>query len=309
MDIQKSAGIKGKKNQQRIEIERINEDFVVDFPLSPFQKQAIEIIYSMRAVKTSQLVDITGYNYKYVTGQMLELHLNRFIYREFPPRDRKKKGTDEAYYLLDDAGAIYVSGAYEIQMKDVRWRKRDNLVKSDKLEHTFRVADVRAMIEKEAREQGHKVLKCIGDRHLEISFTFENERYEFRPDMYLKYSDGKYEYDFLFEVDLGTMNYTGISPKTQAFDRKVPVYEYYKLSEEYKRTFDSYPKILVITTTTDRAKKLREAVREKQKARPEVRVEFLFTSMSLWKEMCTGSIFIDTSDDAKYKSIFDDIRR
>lgn len=301
--MQRSAKVKGLRNQERIDIKEINDDFVVDFPLSACQKAAIEIIYNMRAVTMSQLVEITGYNYKYLTREMLKLHLNRFIERCYPPKERNQKGTNESYFLLDQAGAIYISGIYEIQMKEVRWIRRDNLIKPEKLNHTFQISGIRARLEVEARKNEHSIINCVSDRHLFLNFKYEDREFTLRPDMYFKYLAGKKQYNYFVECDLGTMAITGPSPKTMAFEKKVDYYEAYKLSQAYKEVYNVFPRVLVITTTTDRAVKLMQAVKERQKERPRADVDFLFTSLTLWNDNPTNEIFVTT--DNRYTNMFE----
>lgn len=298
LNIQDSAGIKGKRNQERIENEIINEDFVINFPLTTFQRTAMEVIYAMRAVTTSQLVEITGYSLVHVRKQMLMLHLNRFVYRQFPTKDLTQPGSKEAYYLLDEAGAIYISGAYGINMKELKWNKRDNLVKYDTLNHTFRVSETRAKIETEARLKGHRIINCWSDRHLYFKFNFEQNQYYIRPDLYFIYEDEEHQYNYFVEVDMGTENVRAFSKKTISFDAKVPVYENFKLSGEYKKYIEVFPRILVLTTTANRAKLLCQAVREKQKTK----AEFLFSTFALWDENSTGPIFMKT--DGSHSNMF-----
>lgn len=297
--IQKPAGIKGKRRQERIDPKEINVDFVVNFPLTTFQKKAIELVYFMRAVKTSQIIDILGYSERYARRELLTLHLNRFLHRKFPAKKRNQKGTNEGYFLLDDAGAIFISGYYELPMKEVKWNKRDNLIKPDKLQHTFKICDVRASIEKDARKKGHKIINCVSDRHLYFPFKYEENNFVLRPDMYFDYITDKKQYSYFVEVDLGTMAMTANSFKTNSFDNKVYYYESFKLSEAYKEYLDVFPRILVITVTTERAEKLAQAVRKKQKTK----IEFLFTSFTLWNEYPTGPIFLKTN--GEHTSIFE----
>lgn len=299
MEIKKSCGIKGKRTQERIDPKLVNEEFVVRFPFNDMQRKIIEVVYYMRAVKTSQIKDILGASsYAYLCKQLLKLYLNGFIDRRFPRTEENQRGSNEAYYMLDEGGAIYISGALDIPLKSVKWKLRDNLIKTEKLEHTFAISEVRAILEKEARLLNHKVLHCVGDKHLHTTFTYEGQRYEFRPDMYVKYSDGKYRYEFLFEIDMGTMSVVGNSPKTNSVDRKVIFYEYYKLSELYKHTYEVFPRVIVITTSTDRARRLANATKEKQKTK----VEFLFTTFDLWRENSIQKpIFIDV--DGNFKSL------
>lgn len=299
MQIQESAGIRGKRNQERIATESINEDFVIDFPLTTFQKLAMEVIYQMRTVTTKQLAEITGYSIPHVREYMLKLHLNRFVYRMFPPKDLTQPGSKEAYYLLDEAGSIYIAGAYSMGMKELKWQKRDNLVKYDTLNHTFRVSETRAKLEIEARNKGHKIMSCWSDRHLYFRFNFEQNQYYIRPDLYFIYEDDKHQYSYFVEVDMGTENVRAFSKKTASFDAKIPVYESFKLSGEYKKAFEVFPRILVLTTTAARAKQLCEAVKDKQKTK----VEFLFSTFAFWDENSTGPIFLKT--DGTYSSMFD----
>lgn len=294
-----SAGKRGLRNQERVDTKDINDDFVVDFSLSTFQKKAIEVIYNMRAVTMGQLVDITGYSYTYATRQMLQLHINRFVERIFPPKERYQKGTNEGYFLLDTAGAIYISGIYEIPMKEVRWIRRDNLIKYEKLTHTLQISRSRARLEVEARKKDHKIINCVSDRHLYLKFKFEDRDFILRPDMYFQYVDDKKSYNYFVEIDLGTMAITGPSPKTMAFENKVEYYEAYKLSRAYKERYNGFPRVLVVTTTTDRAEKLMRAVQARQKTD----VEFLFTSLALWQENPTLGIFLKTN--GKFTSMFE----
>ncbi|MDT8718250.1 replication-relaxation family protein [Clostridium sp. 19966] len=299
MKIQEPSGVKGKRNQERIAQEDINEEFVIEFPLTQFQKKAIEVIYSMRAVGLRQLAEITGYTLSHVRPQMLQLHLNRFVYRRFPTKDTTEPGSKEAFFLLDEAGAIYVSGAYEIASKEVRWNKRDNLVKYETLNHTLRVSETRAKLEIECRDKKHKIVNCWSDRHLYFNYTFEEKKNYIKPDMYFIYETEDTRYNYFVEVDMGTEAIRGFSKKSNSFDLKVPSYEHFKLSGDYKINFERFPRVLVLTNSTARAKKLLEAVKEKQKTK----VEFLFTTFDFWDENCTGKIFLKT--DGSYCSMFD----
>lgn len=287
---------RGQRLVDRIDPKEVNDDFVVDFPLTTAQITAIEVIYNMRTVKMSQLQAITGYNYKYLTAQMAELHKNRFVERAFPIKERDLKGSNEAYFMLDTAGAIYISGYYEIPMKEVLWSRRDNLIKYEKLNHAFHISGIRADIEKKAREKDHKIVNCVCDRHLYLDFKLDEKKFVLRPDMYFSYidTDTQSQFHYFVEADLGTMAMSGNSSKTYAFDGKVQYYDAYKKSGEYKNKFNVFPRVLVITSTTDRAMKLLDACRMKQRAG----VEFLFTSLLLWNENCTGPIFAKVKDSA-----------
>lgn len=299
LEIKQSAGVPGKRNQERIDINKINDDFVVDFKLNNFERQVIELIYWMRAVTTSQIVDITGYTYNYIAKHMLKLYLNRFVHREFPAKEKNQTGSNEAYYLLDQAGAIYIAGCLDISLKEVKWSRRDNLIRYDKLKHTLSVSSVRARLEIEARKKQQKLLDCISDRHLYINFTHEDKQITLRPDLYFVYEGDEHKYSYFVEVDLGTEAIRGISDKTTSFDNKVNSYDSLKYSGEYKDYFEVFPRILVITTTANRAKKLMEAVREKK----QTNIDFLFTTFDFWQRDPLGTIFIKT--DGSHTNMFE----
>lgn len=287
MKIMKSAGIRGKRNQDRIDSKEINDEFVVNFPLSPFQKRALSIIYDMRAVTTSQLVRITGNNYDYAVEKMLQLHLNGFVLRKFPRREIGQGGSNEAYYLLDRAGAIFIAGSQGIGLKDVKWELRDNLIDFEKLTHTLQISEIRAILEQEAKKNNHIIENCLSDRHLYISFTYEDKNYYLRPDMFLVYNDKFNLHIYLCEIDMGTMAIKGFSRKTSSFIDKIPTYEALRLSGEYKKYFEVYPRILVFTTTKNRALQMADAVNERQ----QTKAEFLFTTFDFFKDNSLGRVF------------------
>lgn len=298
MQIQQSVGIKGKRNQPRIEPSEIDDDFVESFPLSYFQKMALNIIYFMRAVTLNQLAEISGHSHEYVRKEMLKLHLNGFVLRKFPPRrDLTMKGSEKSFFLLDRAGAIYISGCFDIPIKEVKWEIRDNLIDFEKLKHTLQISQVRARLEVEARSKAHKIVNCMCDRHLYFNFNFDERSFYIRPDLYFVYNDGKSEYSYFCEIDRGTVAVTGLSPKTNTFTNKVPVYEALRVSREYKKYFDVFPRILVFTTTTNRAKNMMEAVRNVQKVNGQSKAEFLFTTFDLWEDNPLGKIFKKSDKD------------
>lgn len=287
MEIVKSAGIRGKRNQDRIDPKEINDEFVVNFPLSPFQKKALSIIYHMRAVTTSQLLRMTGNNYDYAVEKMLQLHLNGFVLRKFPRREIGQGGSNEAYYLLDKAGAIFIAGSQGVGLKDVKWELRDNLIDFDKLTHTLQISEVRAILEQESKKNNHIIESCLSDRHLFMNFSYEEKSYYLRPDMFLIYNDKFNLHTYLCEIDMGTMAVNGFSHKTSSFVDKIPAYEALRLSGQYKKYFDVYPRILVFTTTKNRALQMAEAVNE----RLQTKAEFLFTTFDFFKDNALGKIF------------------
>lgn len=291
--IKSSIGIKGKRKQERLDAGSVDEEFVVNFPLSLFQRKAIETIYQMRVATTSQIQKITGYSYDYICNQLLKLHLNRFLIRKFPNKNIGQPGSCEGYFMLDTAGAIYISGIMDVPVKDVKWSIRDNLIAYEKLNHALKITELRSALEKEIREkktEDLKFLECWSDRHLAIKFSYEEKPYYLRPDIFISIEKAGAQYSFLAEVDRGTMAMSRFSSKTNAFEDKVPVYEYLKLSEAFKDISDIFPKILVFTTTADRAQKLMNVVRKKQKTK----AEFLFTSFDFFEENPLGKIFIKT---------------
>lgn len=278
------------KRKKQIDIKDINERFILEFKFSLVQKEAIKLVYEMRILSTSQLSKILNRNIVYVREQLLILYKNRFLYKI--NNSSFEEGNKEAYWMLDTAGALFIAGAYGIKVKQLNWNIRDNLIKFEKLSHSLKISEIRTKLEIAAREKSHKIESCFCDRHLYYEFSSENKKYVLRPDMFLVYNDGSKIYQYFFEIDMGTMTISGPKNRTSVVISKIPKYEGFKSSGEWKQYFEVYPRVIFLTTTKNRALYMVDAIKRVQTTDQEI----LISTLGFFEENPLGDIFKVVSD-------------
>lgn len=294
--------MKGKRNIQRVDSDMICDQYVKEFDYTPFQQRAIETVYKLRSVRFNQITRILGYSNNYARANLRELYYCRFLDRRFPYEEKSEngdKGSVQGIYMLDEAGKIFMAGYSDVELKDVNWIPRDNLIEYRKMKHTLQCAEIAATVFEECRHAKYQVMDYRGERFLWTAFKYQNAHYEFSPDLYIKVLKDKSTYRFLFENDEATMD-------IRSFLAKVPKYDNYKLSGQYIYTYDAFPRVLVITTSKERAITLAEEVGKRQKSK----VDFLFTWHDAFFERPFGSTtFIHTSvkQYPRTYSMFDEI--
>ena len=275
--------VRGKRNQERIDPDTIDERFILNFNFTTFQKEVIKLIYEMRILNNTQISIILDRNEQYVRNQLLILYKNGFLHRAHKTVEYGK-GSGETYWMLDRGGAFFIAGAYGISMKSLKWNIRDNLIKFDKLAHSLKISEIRATLEKAAKAKGHQITNCLCDRHLFFEFISDGKNHVIRPDMYFVYSDGNKIYQYFFEIDMGTMAINGPLYRTSNVISKVPKYENFKLTGAWKEHFEVYPRVVFLTTTKSRAALMAESVKEKQNTK----LDFLFTTFEFFEKDCLG---------------------
>lgn len=298
-------GKRGKRKIERIDESLIGEKFVRDYEFSPLQKKAIELVFKLKAARLGQIARILGYHPHYVRNEMHKLYYNRFLDRRFPWEEKVQKynnlGSVQGVYFLDDAGKIAITGLLDIETRDVKWRPVENLIKYEKLKHTLECSEILARVQEECRkiEFNYNIIDYMCEKFLWKKFSYQGGQYEFCPDLYIKILKDRYAYSFFVENDEATMD-------VNTFLSKIPKYDNYKLSGIYENEYRIFPRVLVITTSKDRAVTLAKEVNKKQKSK----VEFLFTWKDMFYEMPFGSnTFIHTSIEKipKTYSLFEEI--
>ena len=296
-------GERGKRKIDRLDPQLISDRFIKDFEYLPIHRKVIELVYKMRAIRTSQITRITGYNANYVRRELHNLYYNRFLDRTYPYEQKvienDNKGSVQGIYFIDEAGRIALSGFLNMDLREIKWRPVENLIKYDYLKHALECSEILAKVHEECRRAGYTVLDYACEKHLWKKFSYQGTQYEFCPDMYMRIMKDKYAYSFFVENDEATMD-------VRSFLAKVPKYDNFKLSGGYEEEYDIYPRVLVITTSRERALTLAREVGKKQKSK----VEFLFTWHDAFYELPFGSkTFIHTSVEKlpRTYSMFDEI--
>lgn len=277
---------KEEKIEDRIDPQSIDERFILNFRLNSFEQKVIKLIYEMRLLSTSQIVDITNLNRKYVREHLLRLYKNGFLYRRYKSLN-VGENTKEVYWMLDRGGALFLAGAYGMSIKTLNWSLRDNLIAFEKLEHSLKISDVRTTLELAARERNHKIENCLCDRHLYFEFKYEDRKGILRPDLFFTYNDGEKLYQYFFEIDMGTMAINGPKTRTSNIVSKVPKYEGYLISKAWEENFEVFPRVIFLTTHKKRAIYMMDAVKENQ----QTKLEFLFSTFDFFKLDPLGSIY------------------
>lgn len=304
MEIKKSAGIKGKIRQETLSDEAITDDFVLNYPLKDRHKKIIELIYFMRMMNTSDIIKASGYSKNYARDTLRELYQNRFIFRQIRPYEDRMNMDRELYYMLDKAGAMFIRDYHGLSsLDDVKWSVRDQKIKYDMAKHGLKIGTIYAQIEGSAsKEKDTKIIEAYADRHLYTKYKYNNKNYSIVPDMYFRIKKSNIIYSYFMEVDMGTMAMSGLQ-NTTSFDKKVLYYETFKRSPEASLKFNVFPRVLVITTTLERAEKLAKVVKAAQTELDMKEVDFVFSFFDIFKENPFGKVFIDSN--GMTKTIFD----
>ncbi len=292
---------KGVRKIARVDESEIDENYVKNYKMCPAKVKAIYLIYNLRALRSMQIARIMGCNRKYTLSILKDLYYHRFLDRRFPYEEKGNgSGSAQGIYFLDEAGKIFISGYMDIFLKDVQWRPIDNLIKYEKLRHTLDSAEIVTRVFEECRNAKYSVVDYKTEKKLWTEYTYKNNAFEFAPDIFFKILKDRHTYSFFVENDEATMS-------VNSFLAKVPKYDNYKISGQYIMDYDGvFPRVLVITTSKDRAIVLADEVGKKQGSK----VDFLFTWHDMFYESPFGSkTFIHTSVKRAPKtfSMFDEI--
>jgi hypothetical protein len=114
------------------------------------------------------------------------------------------------------------------------------------------------------------------------SFTYKGENVTFTPDAYGQYFTPENGVHFFIEADRGTMT-------PGQFQAKVSRYAKFYASGEYQKSYPTFPLILTVTTTWERAKQLCQTVAAADKTD----LRWLFTTFDLLHEQPLQSIWLE----------------
>ncbi|MFT8349208.1 replication-relaxation family protein [Clostridium saccharoperbutylacetonicum] len=279
-----------KRDERIIKPEDVTERFIMEYKFTICQREAIKLIYQMRIMSTTNIAKVFDKNEEFVRNELVKLYRNGFLHRILS-NDNGSVGYS-AYWMLDRGGALYIAGAYQVSLKKINWDVRSNLIAYEKLSHAIKISDVMTQLTIAAREKGHSVEDAYCDRHLYYKFTTaDNKKSAIYPDLAINYNDGTKLYQFFFEIDRGTMAIMGPKNKNSVVINKVPRYEEFCLSQEWKNYFEVFPRIVFLTNTKSRAKKMLEAIQSTR----ESKLEFLVSTFEAFEMGTLEEIFLSTN--------------
>jgi hypothetical protein len=241
----------GKYNRERVSSKEVSSMFVSEYIMNSISHKIVMVVYSMTAMNVLQLAKVLKVEPSTIRNATRKLYDNRFLDRRFELVEYGN-GSGKAIYFLDEAGKIYVSGILGIKVNEVRWKKSENLLHSNNLNHTLGLCDIRAALSEKIYEwQSGKELGWF-------EFKIEKEDFVFAPDAFVSIEEGDFLFNYFIEYDR-TM-------RSKEFVKKIKNYEAYKRSGNYHEDgFSTYPRVLVITTSERKVRYISELIETKMK--------------------------------------------
>ncbi|MBP1934875.1 replication-relaxation family protein [Ammoniphilus resinae] len=192
----------------------------------------------------------------------------------------ENNGSSQAHMILDQLGARIVAGILNTTVQDLGWKYEMNAVRLPYLDHMLEVNDFYLCLLRAARSKGHEIGEFKTENLTRYEFK-HGSRIIFNPDAYGTYFAGETGFHFFHERDRGTMT-------LDTFQKKHRRYAAFYQSEEYLNYFDSFPLVLTVAPTWERALALRECIY----AIDNTDIQWLFTSDDLAKTNVLGPIWI-----------------
>lgn len=257
--------------------------------LTKRDKDVLISIYYHRCLTTEQ---ITEMHFKYTNGtrnkqaaviarRRLRKMFDYCLIDRFFIDVGENNGSSQAHIMLDTLGAKVVAGLLEMPFDELHWRYEMNEARLPYLEHMIKINDFHVRLLRRARACRHEVPIYKTESHVRHEFKYWNERVVFNPDAYGQYWWKDEGFHFFLELDNGTM-----TPST--FMKKHARYTAFYASEEYAKDYENFPLVLTVTTTWERAKQLRDAIRKVD----DTDVEWFFTSEDRIKLDIFGEVWL-----------------
>ena len=199
----------------------------------------------------------------------------------------ENNGSSPQFCMLDSVGAYVVAGLLNIPLDDLKWRKDQNKVLLPYLSHTVGINDFWLSVSEAADRKKHRVTDYRVENHCRAQFMFYEDNVVLQPDAYFKYYVGSDGFHFFVEIDRGTMTMT-------QFSYKVKRYAKYYSSSAYLAEYPSFPAVMVVTTTDERARQIKKCIDEND---PYSEITWLVTDEASARERFLERIwFIDHAE-------------
>lgn len=284
---------------QRIEFDLINEKFIHEYDFKDIELKIIDTIYKLRAVTVKDLSDILNLTARYIRLYVNKLYKNRFLerrkYSEQVAENIKLRLGPASYVYFLDINSRYVITAMEgIDLKSVKFNIKENLLKYEKVRHVLGCSKVISKLAKQCRENNVTLNDYKSEKFLWQKIKYKEKEKDFCPDLYFELKVKNKFLRYFVEYDTGSMS-------IDRFVRtKVPKYDVYALSGLYEEQYFTYPIILTLTSTVERAKNLADKVSEAKQSE----ILFLFTTIDKFYENAFNkNTFIKNTAEKKAYSI------
>lgn len=231
--------------------------------LTPRDKRVLLSIYYHRCLTANQIAEMHFRFGKSGENTQAPLIARRRLRKMFDYKliDRffvdmpEGEGSSPQHVVLDQLGARVVAGLLNVNVEDLDWRYDMNEVRLPYLSHMVAVNDFYLYLLRVARKHGHNFETYLVENHVRHEFKYDNGLVKFNPDAYGRYfvtpSEG---FHFFLEWDNGTMT-------LQTFKKKLYRYHaFYETGEFEKYYGESFPMVLVVAPSEERAISLRNAI-------------------------------------------------
>lgn len=259
--------------------------------LTQRDKAVLMSIYYHRCLTTEQLTEIHfRYRKDGTENQQAALITRRRVRKLFDYRliDRffidvgENNGSSPGHLLLDQLGANIVAGLLNCKMEDLNWRYEMNNVRLPYLQHMVEVNNFYVWLLQQSRKQkGHEILNFRTENLTRFDFKHWGQKFTFNPDAYGQYFYGEDGFHFFLELDRDTMT-------PGSFQRKQQRYATFYDSSEYTKYFATFPIVLVVTPSLERAKVLQKVIYATSKTD----IRWLFTSRDLAEKDPLAAIWL-----------------
>lgn len=250
--------------------------------LTPRDKEVLLSIYHHKCLTTSQITEMhfkqrksdpTTENQQaaVVARRRLRKLFDYQLIDHFFVDVGKGNGSSQAHIMLDHLGAKVVAGLLNCKVPELNWRYEMNEYRLPYVQHMIDVNDFYLQLLRNAREHGHEVGDFRTENLTRHEFVHWGSKVVFNPDAYGQYFTGSDGIHFFLEWDRDTMS-------IPVFQKKQQRYAAYYASDEYKKLYDTFPLVLTVAPSWDRALKLRNCIY----AVDETDIVWLFPSRELF---------------------------
>lgn len=260
--------------------------------LTKRDKDVLLSVYHHRCLTTEQITEI---HFKFrecdlvkensqaqiVTRRRLRKLFDYQLIDRFFVDVRENNGSSQAHIVLDRLGARIVAGLLNCPVEELYWRYEMNEARLPYLQHIIEVNDFFLQLLRMARRMGHEVGRYLTENLTRYEFRYNGARVVLNPDAYGTYFTDDSGFHFFHERDRGTMTLS-------TFQRKQRRYAAFYESEEYRKYFETFPLVLTVTPTWERAIALRDCIYEVDNTD----IRWFFTSDDLVKANPLGSIWL-----------------
>lgn len=225
-------------------------------------KEVLKFIYFHRFVSTNQLAELY---FKYKDNGELQKYPKGITRRRLARY--REEGLIKSFYTsntdmihtIDEKGVMVVASILGTNFNSLYFNPREDLISIGIANHSLTLNDLYIKLLNHAKAKKGKIVEYKVESLNRVYYEHHGKQVFFQPDAYMLYAPDKNKriaYPYFIELDLDTE-----SPKR--YSEKVELYEGYYDSRDYQSQYNSFPKIVTVTTTKARRDRLKNYAKTK----------------------------------------------